>query len=207
MKINLNRLLHYVKGTIFTFFHRNHFKVSGKAFCDGKVKVQFGKKAQIMIEGSTDFGFNADGNNGRTTLIRLGNDAEMFLSGWTRLFFDSDIQLFDNAKLHIGDSYINSGCKIRISTNSYIGDGCGISTDFTMLDSNFHKINGILFEAPIVIENNVWIGTRVTVLPGVTIGEGSIIAAGSVVSSDVPPHSMVAGNPAVVIKSDVVWSL
>jgi maltose O-acetyltransferase len=51
-----------------------------------------------------------------------------------------------------------------------------------------------------VIEDDVWIGANVTVLPGRRIGTGSIVAAGAVVAADVPPYSVVAGNPARVIK-------
>ncbi len=54
---------------------------------------------------------------------------------------------------------------------------------------------------PIVIEDNVWIGMNALVLKGVTIGEGAIVAAGSVVTKDVPPFTVVGGNPAVVIKN------
>jgi acetyltransferase-like isoleucine patch superfamily enzyme len=51
---------------------------------------------------------------------------------------------------------------------------------------------------PIVIEDGVWIGTQAIVLPGVHIGRGSVVAAGAVVADDVPPHVLVAGNPATV---------
>lgn len=53
---------------------------------------------------------------------------------------------------------------------------------------------------PIRIERNVWIGFDACVLPGVTIGEGSVVGAKSVVASDVPPFTVVAGNPAQVIR-------
>jgi acetyltransferase-like isoleucine patch superfamily enzyme len=53
------------------------------------------------------------------------------------------------------------------------------------------------------IEDDVWIGTRATILDGITIGKGSIIAAGSIVNKDVPPYSIVAGVPAKVIKSRI----
>ncbi len=53
---------------------------------------------------------------------------------------------------------------------------------------------------PVTIEDDVWLGERVIILPGVTIGKGSIIGAGAVVSKDVPPFSVVVGNPAVVVK-------
>jgi len=54
---------------------------------------------------------------------------------------------------------------------------------------------------PITIEDDVWIGGRVTILRNVTIGKGSIVAAGSIVTKDVKPYSIVAGNPAKIIKS------
>jgi galactoside O-acetyltransferase len=53
---------------------------------------------------------------------------------------------------------------------------------------------------PITIERNVWIGTAVTVLPGVTVGADSVVAAGAVVTHDVPPATLVAGVPAAVIR-------
>ena len=52
----------------------------------------------------------------------------------------------------------------------------------------------------IIIKNNAWIGMRSIILKGVTIGEGAIVAAGSVVTKDVPPYTLVAGNPAVIKK-------
>jgi galactoside O-acetyltransferase len=54
--------------------------------------------------------------------------------------------------------------------------------------------------AEVVVENNVWIGFNAIILKGVTLGQGSIVGAGSVVTRDVPPYSVVAGNPARVIK-------
>ncbi len=54
--------------------------------------------------------------------------------------------------------------------------------------------------APIVIADKVWLGMNVTVLKGVTIGEGSVVAAGSIVTKNVPPWTLVAGNPARIIR-------
>ncbi|MEE4213008.1 MAG: DapH/DapD/GlmU-related protein [Parvularcula sp.] len=54
---------------------------------------------------------------------------------------------------------------------------------------------------PIAIEDKVWIGFGATILKGVTIGEGAIVAAGAVVTKDVPPYSIVAGNPARVVRN------
>ena len=62
------------------------------------------------------------------------------------------------------------------------------------------RIQGDLPEEPIVIGDDVWIGTRVIVLPGVRIGSHSIIGAGAVVSKDVPDYAIVGGVPAKIIK-------
>lgn len=53
---------------------------------------------------------------------------------------------------------------------------------------------------PVIIGDNVWIGDKATILPGVTVGEGAVIAANAVITKDVPAFSMVAGNPAIIIK-------
>ena len=58
----------------------------------------------------------------------------------------------------------------------------------------------ITADKPVIIEDNVWIGEFVSILPGITIGRGSIIGANSVVSRDIPPHSIAVGTPARVVK-------
>jgi maltose O-acetyltransferase len=74
------------------------------------------------------------------------------------------------------------------------------------MDNDFHRMEPERRlerpeSRPIAIEDNVWLGARVTVLGGVTIGEGSCVAAGSVVIDDVPPRSLAAGVPARVIRT------
>ncbi len=62
------------------------------------------------------------------------------------------------------------------------------------------RLQGFQKDQPITIDDDVWIGSRVIILPGVKIGTGSIIGAGSVVTKDVPPYSVAAGNPAIIIR-------
>jgi len=62
------------------------------------------------------------------------------------------------------------------------------------------RLQGFQKDRPITIEDDVWIGTRVTILPRVTIGKGSIVGAGSVVTKNVLPYTIVAGNPAKLIR-------
>ena len=70
----------------------------------------------------------------------------------------------------------------------------------TMALWHFIVIVEDVYGLSITIGNDVWIGGHSTILPGVTIGDGAVIAAGSVVTTDVPPRSLVAGNPAKVKK-------
>ncbi|HGE70735.1 TPA: acyltransferase [Candidatus Poribacteria bacterium] len=56
------------------------------------------------------------------------------------------------------------------------------------------------YVAPVVVEDNAWVTAGAIILPGVRIGKGSVVAAGAVVTRDVPPNTVVAGNPARVIK-------
>ena len=58
----------------------------------------------------------------------------------------------------------------------------------------------VISKGAVVIKDNVWIGDKVTILPNVTIGEGAVIAANAVVTHDVPPYSVVGGNPAKILK-------
>jgi acetyltransferase-like isoleucine patch superfamily enzyme len=97
---------------------------------------------------------------------------------------------------------INEGVHINCRDNVKIGKGVRISTNVQIhsgkLDLNYFP--RIHTQAPIIIEDNVWLATGVIVLAGVTIHQNSVVAAGSVVTRDVPPNSVVAGIPAKKIK-------
>jgi virginiamycin A acetyltransferase len=71
---------------------------------------------------------------------------------------------------------------------------------FKELNYNKNAPNNSLFKNPPKIGNDVWIGCNAVIFPGITIGDGAIIGAYSVVTKDVPPYSIVGGNPAKIIK-------
>lgn len=164
------------------------------------------KTAKITLNGQLILSANSFGNNGRSSLLRMDENSCLVCNGFT-FMYGADVILFKGAKLFLGsDSFINSDCKIRCHKEIYIGNNCAISHDFTVMDSDAHKLNGIVNTKPVRISDSVWIGTRVTILSGVTVGEGAVIAAGSVVTHDVPPHALVGGVPAKVLKENVEWS-
>jgi len=107
--------------------------------------------------------------------------------------------------LEIGDrTYINSGCSICAEKSVRIGARCAIGNMTLIMDSDFHATGDHTAPAvpkPVVIEDDVWLAARVTVLKGVTIGRGAVVAAGAVVTKDVPPRTLVGGVPARVIRA------
>lgn len=99
--------------------------------------------------------------------------------------------------------FINSGCRFQDQGGISIGDDCliGHNTVIATLQHGIHPSRrGDLIPARVVIERNVWLGTNVTVLPGVTIGEDAVIGAGSVVTKDVHAGTIAVGSPARIVR-------
>tara|TARA_R100001143_G_C3360873_1_gene135502 strand:+ start:13920 stop:14345 length:426 start_codon:yes stop_codon:yes gene_type:complete len=113
------------------------------------------------------------------------------------------------ARISIGtDSGIGENSRIVCMDDVVIGDNVMISPEVMILtgghafdEPSLRLIDQKVVTAPVIIEDDAWIGARAILLPGVTIGRRSVVAAGSVVTKDVPARSVVGGNPAVFIKS------
>lgn len=123
-----------------------------------------------------------------------------------------------NGYIEIGDySFISSAClaaseKIIVGKHVYIAGGVTIvDTDFHPLDPAARMLDTVAIStigdksrrpkfdsAPVIVEDDVWIGFNATILKGVTIGKGSIVQPGAVVSKSVPAQSIVSGNPAEI---------
>jgi len=115
------------------------------------------------------------------------------------------------ATLHIGaGTTIGDRTTINARKLVEIGDRCSISWDCDICDSDFHQIvlkDGTRPEVtkPVRIEDDVWIGHGVLITKGVRIGRNSVVAAGAVVRRDMPPNSLVAGNPARPVGQITKW--
>ena len=111
----------------------------------------------------------------------------------------------------VGDIIIGDHTRIGLH-NTIIGPvtiGCHVNLaqgiTVTALNHNFEASDKRIDEqgvstTPVIIEDDIWIGANAVILPGVTIGNHSVVAAGAVVTKNVPPHSLVAGVPAKIIK-------
>ena len=181
-------------------------KKINKLIYDGEDQIVISPSASIKIDGYLKLNENRIGHNGRSTILRVDDDASMVVKGSFSFYYGADVLLFPGSKLVLGNnSYINVNCLIRCKEQITIGDNCAIAHNCSMIDSDFHFINGINRTEPICIGNHVWIGMNVTILRGVNIGDNAVVAAGSVVTKSVPPNCLVAGVPAKVIKSDIEW--
>jgi acetyltransferase-like isoleucine patch superfamily enzyme len=175
------------------FFYKNIITINGQVFLNyGSGILGVSKKDQVVL------------NN------------KVKLSGW--LIIEKD------GKIDIGEyTSINERTKIRAMEHISIGSYTLISSDVYIQDNNSHSIYaedrrkdiltdkdyGEIHEGmspvppvhkPVIIGDDVWVGRRAMIMKGVTIGDRAVVAAGAVVTHDVPPDTIVAGNPAVIVK-------
>lgn len=163
------------------------------------------KNCRIVLNGNLNLSSLSFNGNNRSSILRMDEESSLICNGFN-FSYGSDIILFPESRLELGkNSYINCDCKIRCHKEIIIGEGCAISHDFTIMDSDAHELNGIRNQASIHIGNHVWIGTRVTILKGVSVGDGAVIAAGSLVTNDIPPRTLAGGVPAKILKEEVEW--
>lgn len=127
------------------------------------------------------------------------------------------IYVREGARLTIGDDCGFSSPCIWCDERITIGNRVNVGGDCIIIDSDAHSLDyrdraieskvsicekfSKVKHAPIVIEDDVWIGVKCIIMKGVTIGARSVIGAGSIVTKDVPPDTMVCGVPAKVIKN------
>ena len=108
------------------------------------------------------------------------------------------------AVLRVGDDFAMTGGSLIAAEKIVIGNNVNVGANTVIMDTDFHPLDADARRldsapaqtAPIVIEDDVFIGMNCLILKGVTLGQASVIGAGSVVTKDVPPHAIAAGNPA-----------
>ena len=106
--------------------------------------------------------------------------------------------------IHVGQNvFINACCHFQDHGGVTIGDGCQIGHNVVFATLNHGlspETRGTTSPAPIVLRENVWVGSNSTILQGVTIGRNAIVAAGAVVTKDVPDNAIVGGVPARILR-------
>lgn len=150
----------------------------------GNVVIEIYDGATLIINGTVILGANVS--------LLVGSGATMILgskeNGYTTV--SHDVQIVANQKVEIGS-------------------GCMFSWDVLIMDTNIHPIIAeppIPIHSPVIIDDDVWLGCRSTILKGVRIEQGAVVGAAAVVVKNIPARAAVAGNPAKVIKENVSWA-
>ena len=167
-----------------------------KCISTSKAKGKFRSIAPVLCEGKGSI------TVGDGTIFGYVEDADF----WTSYVFlnprnaDSKISIGKECQICNRFTAISEGEGIEIGDNVLVG------TAVTVMDSDFHdiepsrRLTGTPKTGKVVIADNVWIGDRVTILKGTTIGKNSVVAAGAVVSGAFPENVIIGGVPAKVIR-------
>lgn len=200
----MNKIIRYIFAGLYRIAYKAYSEYKEQAIRNQK-NIVFGKNVVISCDSRIS-------NCGQIT---FGDNTWMY--GVINTFPHNK-----DCKVNIGaDCYIGDQTRIWAAKKVVIGNRVLIAHNVNIFDTTTHPIDkqiraeherivktkgmpneqyDTIYETPIIIGNDVWIGCNSVVLRGVTIGEGAIVSAGSVVTQDVPPNTMVAGNPAVVVK-------
>jgi acetyltransferase-like isoleucine patch superfamily enzyme len=109
-----------------------------------------------------------------------------------------DVIIGDHTRVGLHNTIIGP---VTIGNHVNLAQGITVTAlNHTFTDSDKRIDEQGVTTMPVHLEDDIWVGANATILPGVSIGQHSVVAAGAVVTKDVPPHSLVAGVPAKVIK-------
>lgn len=189
----------------------------------GKIKVE--PNVTLDIHPSAKINVQADVNIGRTeikgfhypTALKMEAGTELNIHGGPLTRYGNGayplrsgacIEIVNNGKLAIGQGASNVNITIMCAKEITIGNGVRIGRNVSIRDYNgAHVIINDTYKnyAPVHIGDHCWLCSGCTIMPGVTIGEGSVVAANATVTKDVPPHSLVGGSPAKVLKENIEW--
>lgn len=147
------------------------------------------------------------------TIYSSGNNNNLIIEDSSILKNVSLEIIGDNCSIIIGKNcMIGDNCYLsaKEETQILIKDNCGFSRNVKVMTSDGHPIyqdkQRINISKSITFEKDIWVADNVTILKGVHIGAGSVIGINSTLTKDVPAHSIAAGNPAKVIKSNISWA-
>ncbi len=206
------------------FFIINGRKNTRSNYTDGKyilikkgVSLDIHPSAKITINAPLIFGNTPVKGMWLPTCLRMekGTSLEIHDGPLTRygnspynLRYGAYVEIVNGGRLVIGQGAANVGLTIMCAKEVVIGNGVRIGRNVSIRDWNGPHViisESYTNHAPVHIEDHVWLCSGCTIMPGVTIGEGSVVAANSTVTKDVPPHTLVGGLPAKILKSNIEW--
>lgn len=198
---------YYIKAN---YLSKNFINTGGKIIPYKNTIWEINKTSMIILKADLKLNTNKLKKSKAEMLFKMGEKSIFKINGNFNFYYHCDVSIFNEGMLTVGSGYANSGTHIRCSHSITIGNKVAIAHNVVIMDSDFHTITYTdstenIKYAPVIIGDRVWIGRESIILKGVTIGDGAIIAAHSVVTKNVPPNCIVAGNPAKIIKRNILW--
>lgn len=173
--------------------------------------------AQIIVEKKWLYGREPVKGLHLPTCLRMEANTKLIIHdgpltkygrGADNVRYGAYIEVVNGGTLTIGQGASNVGLTIMCAKEVTIGNGVRMGRNVSIRDWNGpHVIVNDTYKnhAPVHIGDHCWLCTGCTIMPGVTIGEGSVVAANAIVTKDVPPHSLVGGSPAKILKENIEW--
>ena len=216
LRSNYKELIRYLgispmKWCLFLYYNfafRQVERVSKAIIVNGKNSViQFDPESKLILNKSLWLGEKQVRNSRLETRLLLERNSSLIVDGSFTVYAGSYIRVIEGGKLILHGGFINENTQITAGGLIEIGEDATIGRDVVIRSYDAHKIkrDGFNVSEPIHIGKHVWIGQGATIMKGVTIGDGAVVAAKSVVTKDVPPFSIVGGNPARIIQDTIEW--
>jgi acetyltransferase-like isoleucine patch superfamily enzyme/coenzyme F420-reducing hydrogenase beta subunit len=175
--------------------------------------IQIGKKAQVRLNAHLRVGKKTQFVRSKLeTRLLIESGATLEVNSQFEFGYGSEVDILKGGKLVIKSGNQNGGSNINttIICAEKIEIGCHvmIGRNVTLRDNNgrhYMSQQGYKTNRPVIIGDHVWLCEGCTIMPGVKIGDGAIVGAHSLVLTNVPPFSLVSGNPAKVIQTNIHW--
>jgi acetyltransferase-like isoleucine patch superfamily enzyme/coenzyme F420-reducing hydrogenase beta subunit len=198
----------------YNFFRKNiktNFFNNGYLLPAPYTVIEIGKTANVQLNARLRLGNKKFRRSKLETRLLVENGGTLIVNSGFSIMYGSDIEVFRGGKLLIngnrgGGTNINATiiCAERIE----IGEHVMMGRNVTIRDNNgghYLSQQGYKNSRPVIIGNHVWLCEGCTIMQGVKIGDGAIIGAHAVVYNNVPAYSLVSGNPAKVVQTDIYW--
>lgn len=197
---------------IYQFFKYNTFNeiIHGNVLIPAShVVIQLEKGGKIIKKGISYIGTKRYRKSKLETRLLIEKGGVLELGPNTNIMYGADIEVFHDARLiYKGEGGSNIGATVICGEKIEIGKGTMMGRNVLIRDNNGdHYINrtGYKNTRPVVIGEKAWLCEGCTIMLGVNIGDGAIVGAKAFVTSNIPPNTMVSGNPSKVVDEDVLW--
>jgi len=173
--------------------------------------INIHKTARLNLHSNLIINGNKLKSSKAESYLVLRENSVMNVNGFVFLYYNTTIQVHKNAQLDVGKSRINSDSVIIAAKKIVIKNGFRTGRNVFIFDSDHHPIydsKGYRINEPkeIIINEDVWLGLKSTIIKGVTIGKGSVIGAHSLINRNVPPGVIMGSPRAEIVKENILYS-